>query len=55
MCIVDDSFYIDEQADAYNLTQVIGHIARNKNFKGIIAPSSANKPYGKNFISFKEF
>ena len=47
--IVDDT-------NAYDITQVIGHIAKKKGFKGIIvlsAPDRANK--GINFISFKEF
>ena len=47
---------IQKNTNAYDLTQVIGHIARSKNFKGIIthsAPDISNA--GKNFISFKEF
>ena len=42
---------IAKQTDAYDITQVIGHIAKAKGFKGIIAPSAHE---GKNFISFKE-
>ncbi len=47
---------IIKNTGAYDLTQVTGHIARKRGFKGIIVPSApdrANK--GINFISFKEF
>ena len=42
---------IVDDLNAYDITQVIGHIARNRRFKGIIAPSAHG---GKNFISFQE-
>lgn len=42
---------IQGNPNAYDTTQVIGHIARSRGFKGIIAPSAHG---GKNFISFKE-
>ena len=44
---------IKETPSAYDITQVIGHIARTKRgVNGILAPSAHG---GKNFISFKEF
>ena len=46
---------IKKHTNAYDTTQVIGHIARSKRFKGIIAPSAPDKANkGINFISFKE-
>ena len=42
--------------NAYDLTQVIGYIAKKRGFKGIVAPSAPDRTSkGINFISFKEF
>jgi len=37
----------------YNLTQIIGHIAKSKKIKAILAPSAQDRS-GKNLIFFEE-
>ena len=44
-----------DDTDAYDLTQMIGHIARRKGFTGIVAPSAKDKVRGINLVIFREW
>ena len=44
---------IDDVADAYELPQILGHIAKRRGFKAIQAPSAPAKG-GKNLVLFQE-
>ena len=44
---------VDNNPQAYELSQIIGHIAKKRGFKGIFAPAAV-KGGGKNLILFSE-
>ena len=46
---------IKENPQAYELTQIIGHSAKKRGFKGVLAPTAAEvEAGGKNLILFSE-